>query len=131
MPETGPRPLTTGIIWSMPARRRYPRATFGSGDAVAKYLGDQQAAVMSIVWEHENATVREVLERLNGRVAYTTVMTMMVRLHDRGLLRREPDGRGFRYWPTQTREEYLSRLAGSLLERLVADFGDAALVQIL
>jgi predicted transcriptional regulator len=115
----------------MPGRRSHPRPARGSGDAVAKYLGAQQAAVMSILWERGSATVREVLEQLGGRVAYTTAMTMMVRLYERGFLDRESEGRGFRYRPTKTRDQFIADLAGSLLDRLVADFGDAALVQIL
>jgi predicted transcriptional regulator len=114
----------------MSSYRRYPRSDFGSGDAVAKYLGDQQAAIMGILWQRGEATVREVLEELAGDVAYTTVMTMMVRLHERGLLSREPAGRGFRYRPTGTREDFLAELAGSLIDRLVNDFGDAALTRI-
>src|SRR5438876_310210 len=102
-------------------RRRYPRRASNSSDPVAKYLGDQQGAVMSIVWDRGSATVREVLDELHGRVAYTTVMTMMVRLYERGLLTREQDGRGFRYRPTKSRDEYVSELAETLLARLVAD----------
>ena len=115
----------------MLSRRNYPHRRAGSGDAVAKYLGNQQAAVMAIVWERGSATVREALEQMGGKVAYTTVMTMMVRLYERGLLERRPDGRGYRYRATKTREEFVSQLAGALLQRLVDDFGDAALAQIL
>lgn len=115
----------------MRSYQRYPRSDFGSGDTVAKYLGDQQAAIMGILWERDGGTVREVLESLRGKVAYTTVMTMMVRLYERGLLTREPQGRGFRYRPAASRDEFLSDLAGSLVTRLVDDFGDAALTRIL
>ncbi len=118
------------ILGAVPNYRRYPRSDFGSGDPVAKYLGDQQATVMSILWKRGTGTVREVLEQMPGKVAYTTVMTMMVRLHERGLLAREHEGRGYRYQPTKSRDDFVSELAGSLLGRLVADFGDVALARI-
>ena len=114
----------------MPAHRRYRRSDPGSDDPVAKYLGDQQATVMSIIWKRGSGTVREVLEEMPVNVAYTTVMTMMVRLYDRDLLTRKTEGRGYRYQPRKSRDEFISELAGSLLGRLVADFGDAALARI-
>jgi len=114
----------------MPARRRYRGSGGGSEDPVATYLGDQQATVMSILWERGSGTVREVLEAMPTAVAYTTVMTMMVRLYERDVLTREREGRGFRYRPQKNRDEFISELAGSLLGRLVADFGDIALARI-
>jgi predicted transcriptional regulator len=47
-----------------------------------------------------------------------------------GLLAREHEGRGYRYHPKKSRDAFVSELAGSLLGRLVADFGDAALARI-
>jgi len=85
---------------------------------------------MSIVWRRGSATVREVLEARGRRAAYTTVMTMMARLNERGFLARESEGRAFRYRPTKTRDEFLSDLVGSQLDRLIADFGDTALMHI-
>lgn len=69
--------------------------------------------------------VREVLESLNGdreaHLAYTTVMTVMSRLADKGILRRERVGRGFHYEP-------VARDAAEIAVRnVVRDFGDAAL----
>ena len=81
---------------------------------------------MSILWQRGSGTVREVLEAMPTAVAYTTVMTMMVRLYERDVLTREREGRGFRYRPQKNRDEFISELAGSLLGRLVADFGDIA-----
>jgi predicted transcriptional regulator len=97
---------------------------------VAKFLGVEQAAVMSFVWGRGSATVREVVDARAGRAAYTTVMTMMVRLYERGFLARESERRAFRYRPTKTRDEFLSDLVGSQLDQLVADFGDTALTHI-
>src|SRR6266540_7508249 len=69
---------------------------------VEKVLGPLEAEVMRVLWAAKAPiTVREVLERLNrGRrpaLAYTTVMTVMSRLAEKEILRRERDGRGYRY----------------------------------
>lgn len=86
---------------------------------------------MEEVWRREQATVREVLEALNssGRKqrAYTTVMTIMARLEEKGLLRRRKRGRAHCYRPAMSRSEYMEARAQSEIDGLVADYGDLAL----
>lgn len=105
-----------------------------AADPVARYLGDLQAEVMRVLWERGSATVRELVEALNGRrrqkLAYTTVLTLASRLWRRGLLVREPEGRGFRYRPATTREGLLADLSDELIERLFTDFGEIALARL-
>lgn len=87
---------------------------------------------MAIFWRRGSCTVREVLEELNEHreLAYTTVLTLTSRLWSRGLLTREPEGRGFRYRPAQTRDELLGELSDELIDRLFSDFGDVALARL-
>ena len=76
-------------------------------------------------------TVREVMEALNLRAkpprAYTTYMTVMRRLHDKGLLDRRRDGRQDTYLARLTREQYREQRAGAEVRQLVDEFGDVAL----
>lgn len=68
---------------------------------------------MTRVWEwNRPVTVREVLEDLQqGRqIAYTTVMTVMDNLHQKGWLRREQEGRAYRYEAVSTRAAYAAAL---------------------
>lgn len=86
---------------------------------------------MEQVWQRKEATVREVLEALNlGRKqrAYTTIMTTMSRLDEKGLLRRRKRGKTHFYRPRMSREEYLQARARNEVDGLVADYGDLALV---
>jgi predicted transcriptional regulator len=105
-----------------------------SKDPVARYLGELQAQVMGIYWRRKSATVREALESMNEprrkKLAYTTVLTLITRLWQRGLLEREPEGRGFRYRAAKSRETLLSELTEELIDRLLDDFGDVAVAQI-
>jgi predicted transcriptional regulator len=121
-------------IDAMPAFERRTKRQRASDDPVARYLGELQAEVIAIVWRRQSATVREVVEELNtGRkrkLAYTTVMTVVSRLWSRGLLAREPEGRGFRYRPAKTREELLGELSDELIDRLFADFGEIAVARL-
>ncbi len=55
--------------------------------------------------------VRDVVRALAGRdLACTTVMTVLTRLTDKGFVRREPDGRAWRYSPVASREQYVAQL---------------------
>jgi predicted transcriptional regulator len=76
-------------------------------------LGDLEDAVMTRVWEwNRPVTVREVLEdlRQDRTIAYTTVMTVMDNLHQKGWLRREAEGRAYRYEAVSTRAAYSAAL---------------------
>lgn len=90
-----------------------------------------EAEVMEKVWRRERATVREILEALNAGArqrAYTTVMTIMARLHRKGLLRRKREGKTDVYWPALDRKDYLDVRAKAEVEALVEEFGEVALV---
>jgi predicted transcriptional regulator len=95
-------------------------------------LHELEALVMDIVWRGDRATVREVLGALNAAEdrprAYTTVMTIMQRLDDKGLLARERDGRTDVYRPTLSAEEYRDRRAAADVDDLLDRYEDEALV---
>ena len=103
--------------------RRIRRAATGD------FLGPLETAVMERLWRRGPATVRDVVDDV-GRsrgLAYTTVMTVMVRLQAKGLLRRERHGKTYLYRAAFTREEHRARLSRDLARGLVSQFGDAAL----
>ena len=81
-------------------------------------FGQLERAIMDVVWAGDRPyLVREVRERLRycRPVAYTTVMTVMTILHGKGVLRREKQGRAWRYWPAETREEHDARLMAEVM----------------
>lgn len=85
---------------------------------------------MEEMWQRGDATVREVLEALNrGRKkrAYTTVMTTMRRLDDKGLLTRKRRGKTDLYAVAIAREDYRSARAEAEVAGLVDEFGEVAL----
>jgi predicted transcriptional regulator len=103
--------------------RRIRRAA--SGDL----LGPLEGAVMERVWKRGPLTVRDLVDEI-GRprgLAYTTVMTVMVRLHAKGLLARERNGKTYVYRAVSTRDEHRALLSRDLARGLVSQFGDAAL----
>ncbi|GAB7066860.1 BlaI/MecI/CopY family transcriptional regulator [Mycobacterium hodleri] len=94
-------------------------------------FGDLEATVMDRVWAREDGvTVREVFDELAGvrQIAYTTVLSTMDNLHRKGWVRRDREGKAYRYWPTMTREERSANLmraafsAGGDTEAVLAFF---------
>jgi predicted transcriptional regulator len=95
------------------------------GDGLDGLLGPLGAEVMRVLWDEGGpCTPRFVLDRLNAQrdtpLAYTTIMTVMSRLAEKGVLGRSPARRGYAYEP-------LARDAAEIAVRtVVRDFGDAA-----
>lgn len=76
--------------------------------------------VLKILWDHGPATGREVLEHLNRdgqQRAYTSVTSLMNVMVDKGLLRRKPEGRAFRYDAVLPRHKTLSGILRDLVGR--------------
>ena len=96
-------------------------------------LHELEALVMDEVWRLQSATVRDVMEALNEGAsksrAYTTVMTIMDRLHRKGLLARQ-QGRNntYTYTPRLSRDEYADLRAQTEVDALIREWGDVALV---
>jgi BlaI family transcriptional regulator, penicillinase repressor len=89
-----------------------------------------EAEVMEEMWQRQRGTVREVLEALNkGRKkrAYTTVMTTMRRLDEKGLLTRKRQGKTDFYAVTISRDDYRDSRAEAEVAGLVDQFGEVAL----
>lgn len=88
-------------------------------------LGSLETAVLDVLWRAgEPMTVREVLAELNWNrrapLAYTTVMTVLGRLADKGALTRYSRGRGYSYEPTGPDPAALA------VRNVLAEHGDAA-----
>jgi predicted transcriptional regulator len=95
-------------------------------------LHELEAEVMNEVWRHQDeVSVRAVMDALNVRAkrarAYTTYMTIMARLHSKGLLTRRREGRTDYYRPVYAREEYADLRAQAGVDSLVEQYGEVAL----
>ena len=88
-------------------------------------LHDLEAAIMEVVWRRKLAdfTVTDVLKVLqkDREIAYTTVMTTLSRLHEKGLLSRKRDGKRYLYGSTLSREQFLENTAQDVLDRAVGE----------
>jgi predicted transcriptional regulator len=97
-------------------------------DPIEDLLGPLEQDVMEVVWDLQEATVRDVHDRLATRrkIAYTTVMTTMTRLATKGLLRRETSSLAHRYRPAISRDSYGRTTVESVMSWLVDRYPEPA-----
>lgn len=83
-------------------------------------LTDQELEIMKIVWELGQATVREVYEKLLERrqIAYTTVMTMMKILEEKGHLDKTASEKAHVYTPTQPQRAVIGSMVREFVNRV-------------
>jgi BlaI family transcriptional regulator, penicillinase repressor len=64
------------------------------------YFPPRELAVMSSLWKRGSASVAEVREDLEEELAYTSVLSALQTLEEKGYVRHESEGRAYRYFPT-------------------------------
>ena len=83
-----------------------------------KRLHPLELEVMKVVWKLTRATVNDVLDHIDRKLAYTTVATTMKSLEKKGFLSHQVDGRTFVYEPLVQETEIKHSMLNDLLERL-------------
>ena len=96
-------------------------------NGLRKFLGDLECEIMELVWKKANptVTVRDIYETLRQQrqIAYTTVMTTMVRLAEKGLLRVvDKAGLANCYSPAESRDQFIKNAVDKVLTIFVKEF---------
>lgn len=97
------------------------------GETLTSELGPLERDVMEIVWrryetgsaDSKEVSVRDVHLAFQERLAYTTLMTTLDRLHKKGLLERRKDGRAFLYSPRLSPQEFERSIARDVIDTLL------------
>lgn len=97
----------------------------------ADYLGPLERRVMGQLWQRGPLTVADILETLNAgtqrKLAYTTVMTILVRLHEKGYASRSRSGRTYTYQAVMDEPSLAATIGRRELGRLIDRYGAASL----
>ena len=95
-------------------------------------LTPQELAIMKVVWRFDKATVRDVYETLRESrpIAYTTVMTMMKILEEKGYLKKSMVDRAHVYRPAQRRQQVVGAMLRDFLDRVFDGAPDALLLHL-
>jgi BlaI family penicillinase repressor len=83
-------------------------------------LTPQELAIMKVVWKLDKATVRDVYEQLREKrpIAYTTVMTMMKILEEKGYLKKSRVERAYVYKPSRPRQQVVGAMVRDFVDRV-------------
>jgi predicted transcriptional regulator len=83
-------------------------------------LTDREADVMQLLWDHGPSVVNEVKDKLHDQLAYTTVLTILRTLEQKGYVKHEEEGRVHRYFAAvkedAARKSALQHLTGKLFK---------------
>ena len=82
---------------------------------------DRELEALKILWEQERATVREIWERMRdreARLAYTTVLSLLQVMEQKGLVAHESAGKAYTYFALVERTATFRTLARGFLERV-------------
>jgi len=84
-------------------------------------FGELEEKVMNVLWKKGNATVSEVKKALKDKFAHTTIMTILDRLYKKGILNREKEGKGYRYYPLMSKEEFEKMVAKKVVKEMTKE----------
>ncbi len=98
-----------------------------------KLLGELEAEIMEYMWAIEEARVQHVFRLINQKrpLAYTTIMTVMGHLTEKGLLSRTSQGNRYVYRVVKSKNEFLRDASKKMVRNILSDFGDLAIAGFL
>lgn len=98
-------------------------------EGMQRFFGSLESKIMETLWKYEKRTIKQTHDILNGTsaISLNAVMTVMMRLSDKGVLRKETTGGGRNrvtfFYPTQTREQFITEQTRVVTVGLIEDFG--------
>lgn len=101
---------------------------------IGKVLGELESEIMKIIWGQKGEiSVKDVAESLSKkrRIAYTTVMTIMARLVEKGVLIRRLNGPSYRYAPKVTKEKFIAKAVHGIFSASVSTLGEEVLTHFI
>jgi len=95
-------------------------------------LTPQELEIMKIVWQRQTATVRDVYEALRARrkIAYTTAMTMMNILEEKGYLRKRGEQRAYVYQAARPQKQVIRSMVREFINRVFDGSAEPLLVHL-
>ncbi len=98
-------------------------------DGLVKVLGPLETEIMHILWQEGQSTVKRVHRKLSQHrdIAYTTVMTTMSRLAEKGVLHREREGLAYVYTPVINEDDFVNMVVRQVLDGLLDDYSDTTI----
>ncbi|MGG0410109.1 BlaI/MecI/CopY family transcriptional regulator [Peribacillus simplex] len=98
-----------------------------------RFFGPLEANIMEYLWDKDEQSIKSVQQslELDKPINFNTVMTVMNRLVEKGILEKRSEGRLSLFRPVQSKAEFLEEQSKKLTENLLAEFGGAVISHML
>ncbi|MFJ7309304.1 BlaI/MecI/CopY family transcriptional regulator [Peribacillus frigoritolerans] len=98
-----------------------------------RFFGPLEANIMEYLWDKDEQSIKAVQQslELDKPINFNTVMTVMNRLVDKGILEKRSEGRLSLFRPVQSKEEFFEEQSKKLTENLLDEFGGAIISHML
>ncbi|KOO50004.1 BlaI/MecI/CopY family transcriptional regulator [Viridibacillus arvi] len=98
-----------------------------------RFFGPLEAKIMDILWNDVEMTIKDVQQVLDQEklTNFNTVMTVMNRLVDKGILQKRTEGRSSLYKPVLSREDFLNTQSKEMTNELMDEFGNVVVSHML
>jgi BlaI family transcriptional regulator, penicillinase repressor len=91
---------------------------------------ERELDVMAVLWQRGSGTVAEVRDALTDDLAYTTVLTVLRTLQEKGYVRPVAEGRAHRYFPSVSQEAAGKSVLARVLDKVFAGSAESLLTQL-
>ncbi|MFJ7364400.1 BlaI/MecI/CopY family transcriptional regulator [Peribacillus frigoritolerans] len=98
-----------------------------------RFFGPLEANIMEYLWDKDEQSIKAVQQslELDKPINFNTVMTVMNRLVEKGILEKRSEGRLSLFRPVQSKEEFLEEQSKKLTENLLDEFGGSVISHML
>ncbi|MES1040086.1 MULTISPECIES: BlaI/MecI/CopY family transcriptional regulator [Peribacillus] len=98
-----------------------------------RFFGPLEANIMEYLWDKDEQSIKAVQQslELDKPINFNTVMTVMNRLVEKGILEKRSEGRLSLFRPVQSKAEFLEEQSKKLTENLLDEFGGAVISHML
>ncbi|WP_249597787.1 BlaI/MecI/CopY family transcriptional regulator [Peribacillus frigoritolerans] len=98
-----------------------------------RFFGPLEANIMEYLWDKDEQSIKAVQQslELDKPINFNTVMTVMNRLVEKGILEKRSEGRISLFRPVQSKEEFFEEQSKKLTENLLDEFGGAVISHML
>lgn len=98
-----------------------------SKTGIGKFFGDLEAKVMEILWSKGKNTVQTIRENLDKEYSFNTIMTVMNRLVDKGLLNKDTSLKPYEYSTSVSKDSFYQQMTSKIFSNMGGEMSDYVL----
>lgn len=100
---------------------------------LSRFFGPLEAKIMELLWNADELSIKDVQQRLeqDKPVNFNTVMTVMNRLVEKGILKKRLQGRLSLFRPVQSKDSFIEEQSKKITENLLDEFGGVVISHML